>query len=174
MRLIRSKRAVSNVIATILLINIAVASGVLLYAWANGMFSAWIEGSKLGFQSRGERMDENISLENIRYHNATDSTYKFNITVRSVGSRDVWVAAIYLNASNVFDQVDWVWNSDGDTVTKVVSGGLHAGTYHLVIGDSLTFTFDEVTPSFQEGDMLVVVIVTERGSRIVQDWEASA
>ena len=173
MRLIRSKRAVSNVIATIILINIAVASGILLYAWANGLFSAWIEGSKLGFQSRGERMDENISLENIRYMNATDSTYIFNITVRNVGSRDVWVAALFLNATDVFDQVDWVWNSDGDTVTQVVSG-LHAGTYHLVIGESLTFAFDDVTPSFQEGDVLVVVVVTERGSRVVQDWEVSA
>lgn len=170
-RSLKSKRAISAVIATLLMINIALVLGVLVYAWASGLFGAWLAGSETYFQSRGEAMEEAIALENLRF-DADAANYKFNLTVRNVGKRDVWIAAIYLNGTNVVSQVDLAWNSVGELV-MAESGGLHAGAYHLLVGDSITFAFAEAPISFEEGDLLSVVVATDRGTRVAQYWEAS-
>lgn len=170
LRSLKSKRAISPVIATLLMINIALVLGVLVYAWASGLFGAWLAGSETYLQSRGEAMEEAIALENLRFD--PDAAYKFNLTVRNVGKRDVWIAAVYLNGTNVVPHVDLAWNSLGEIVA-VESGGLHAGTYHLLVGDSVTFAFAEAPISFEEGDLLSVVVATDRGTRVAQYWEAS-
>jgi FlaG/FlaF family flagellin (archaellin) len=171
MRLLRSRKAVSTVIATVLLVNIAVVTGVLLYAWAQGMFGAWAANSELYFQSRGESLEEILALENMRFD--PNAEYKLNITVRNVGKRDLYVAAIYLNNTNMIGKVSLAWNSVGTTVPPE-TGGLHKGAYHILIGDSVTFAFADLTGlSLDSRDLLTVVVTTDRGTRVAQEWEAS-
>ncbi len=166
----RAKKAVSTVLATILMINTAVVAGVLLYTWSQGLFGSWLENNKIFFTNREESMDEILILENMQFNNQT--TYKFNVTARNVGSRDVWISSIYLNNTNVMSQVDLAWNSTGGIV-QPKSSGLHSGYYHLVVGESLTFSFDEVTPSVETEDLLEIIITTDKGTRVIQDWEVT-
>lgn len=171
MGFIRSKRAVSPVIATLLMINIALVLGVIVYTWGTGIFQSWTASSRLFFQSREEYLEEAIALENLRYD--PDATnYKFNITVRNIGRRDLWISAIYVNGKNIISQVHLAWNSQGLKVESE-SNGLHAGGYHILVGESLTFAFTDVTPSFNEGDLLTIVVATDRGNRVAENWEAS-
>ncbi|MEM2902604.1 MAG: archaellin/type IV pilin N-terminal domain-containing protein [Candidatus Bathyarchaeia archaeon] len=171
MRFFKSKKAVSTVIATVLLINIAVVAGVLLYAWAQGMFGAWASSSEIYFQGQREALEEILALENMRFD--PDAAYKLNITVRNVGKRDVYIVAIYLNNTDVTGEVSLAWNSVGEIVSPETQG-LHKGAYHILIRDSVTFAFKDLPSlTIEEGDLLTVVVTTDRGTRIAQEWEAS-
>ena len=170
MGFIGSKRGVSPVIATLLMINIALVLGVILYTWGNGIFQSWAAGSSLYFQSREESLGEAIALENLRYD--PDAGYKFNLTVRNIGKRDAWIASIYVNGSNIISQVKLAWNSRGEIVNPE-SSGLHAGCYHILVGDSLTLAFQNVNPSFKEGDLLTIVVATDKGNRVAENWRAT-
>ena len=171
MGFIRCRKAVSPVIATLLMINIALVLGVIVYTWGTSIFQSWTASSRLFFQSREEYLGEAIALENLRY-DPDAANYKFNLTVRNIGKRDLWVAAIYINGTNVISQVGLAWNSQGELITPE-SNGLHAGNYHILVGDSLTFAFTSVTPSFNEGDLLTIIVATDRGNRVAENWEAA-
>ncbi|MBS7646175.1 hypothetical protein KEJ44_09130 [Candidatus Bathyarchaeota archaeon] len=170
MRFIRSKRGVSPVIATLLMVNIALVLGVIVYTWGTGIFQSWMAGSSLYFQSREEYLGEAIALENLRYD--PDADYKFNITVRNIGRRDLWIASIYVNGTDIISQASLAWNSRGELATPEGSG-LHAGRYHILVGDSLTLAFQNVDPSFEEGDLLTIVVATDRGNRVAENWNAT-
>ena len=117
-------------------------------------------------------MEEAITLVNLRFD--SNAYYKLNITVRNIGHRDVWIASVGLNGTNVVSQVSLAWNNDGVTVS-VTGSGLHAGTYHLISGNAITFAFRSITtPVFSNGNLLVVVVATEKGTRAVEQWKAGA
>ncbi|MEM2123264.1 MAG: archaellin/type IV pilin N-terminal domain-containing protein [Candidatus Bathyarchaeia archaeon] len=170
MGFIRSKRGVSPVIATLLMINIALVLGVIVYTWGTGIFQSWMASSSLYFQSREEYLEEAIALENLRYD--PDVDYKFNITVRNIGRRDLWIASIYLNGTDVISQASLAWNSKGEIIERE-SSGLHRGCYHILVGDSITIAFQNVNPSFDMGDLLTIVVATDRGNRVAEDWNVT-
>jgi hypothetical protein len=103
-RVFRSKKALSTVISTILMINIAFATGILVYAWGQGMIGSWTAQSGIYFQTQGEAMREKILLVDLRY-NATFPYYKLNMTVRNVGYIEARVTAIYLNDTHFLPQM---------------------------------------------------------------------
>lgn len=164
-----SKRAVSTVIATVLMINVALVSGILVYSWANGLFGKWTAITRTDFQLRGEMMEEAIALVNVRFD--SEATYKLNITIVNVGQRDAWIASIYLNGSNLISQTSLAWDSRGIIVAQ--GNGSHVGTYHLLVGSSVTFAFRQVPPSLSQGRLLSLAVTTTRGSRVVQEWKIS-
>jgi hypothetical protein len=77
-----------------------------------------------------------------------------------------------VNGSNIISQVKLAWNSRGEIVNPE-SSGLHAGCYHILVGDSLTFAFQNVNPSFKEGDLLTIVVATDKGNRVAENWRAT-
>jgi FlaG/FlaF family flagellin (archaellin) len=178
MRLAKSEKAVSTVIATLLMINIAFTTGVLVFAWAQGLFGSWASTSGVYFQTKGESIEEDIALVNLRFLSPAPNVHTLNITVRNIGHRDVQIASIYLNNTNVISQVSQSckpWNNIGATVPMITSGP-QAGTYLIASGDAVTFAFVTVTgleSELRNGGKLTVVVATQRGSRAVQQWETS-
>ena len=171
MRIAKSRKAVSTVIATILMINVALVTGVLAFAWAQGLFGSWASKSGAYFQSRGESMEENLVLVNIRFDSA--SYYKLNLTVRNIGERDAWIASVYLNNTDVTSQISWAWNNDGATVWAAGIGP-HYGRYGLKPYDAITFAFRSITsPVFTKGNLLIVVVATERGTHALEQWKVA-
>ncbi len=83
-----SKRAVSPVIATLLMIAVAVAASIIVYVWAIGLLGSLMGGG--GSQTR-----QQLILEG--YNWVAGGTLSF--TVRNVGSASVTVAAIYLGGN---------------------------------------------------------------------------
>jgi len=174
MRLAGSRKAVSTVIATLLMINIAFTTGILVFAWAQGVFGSWASTSGMYFQTKGEDIEEAIALVNLRFlAPASSVTYTLNITARNIGHRDVWIASIYFNETNVMSQVSLAWNNDGATVSAIGSG-LHAGKYHVRCGDGITFAFGSITaPVISNGNLLSVVVATDRGNQVSQQWKVT-
>ncbi len=85
---IPSRRAVSPVIATLLMIAIAVAASIIVYVWAIGLL-----GGLMG--SGGSQVKEQLIMEAYNWNAATSLTF----TLRNVGSSAVTVASVYLGGT---------------------------------------------------------------------------
>ncbi len=83
-----SQRAVSPVIATLLMIAVAVAASIIVYVWSIGLLGTLMGGG--GSQTR-----EQLILE--AYSWTAGGTLTF--TVRNVGSATVTVASMYLGGT---------------------------------------------------------------------------
>jgi len=86
-KLLRTKRAFSPVIASLILMLLAVAAGVVVYAYAMG----WIGGATTGGGTPGKLQFDSI------YANATAG--KIKIYVRNVGSKDLLLSKIYVDGT---------------------------------------------------------------------------
>jgi len=87
-KLLRAKRAFSPVIAALILMLLAVAAGVVVYAYVMG----WIGGAtQTGGGTQGKLQFESI------YANATSDTIK--IYVRNVGGKDLLLSKIYVEGT---------------------------------------------------------------------------
>jgi flagellin-like protein len=87
-RLLRARRAFSPVIASLILMLLAVAAGVVVYAYVMG----WLGGAtKTGGGTQGKLQFESI------YADATDD--KIKIYVRNVGGKDLLLSKIYVDGS---------------------------------------------------------------------------
>jgi len=84
-----SKKAVSPVIATLLMIAVAVAASVIVYVWSAGLLGTLMGGG-------GAQVKEQLIMEAYSW---TGSNLVLNL--RNVGSTAVKVAAIYVGGQGV-------------------------------------------------------------------------
>ncbi len=130
-----NKDAVSPVIATLLVIAIAVAAAILVYVWAMGLVGTLESGG-------GEQVTEQIMMD-VYSWNATGD---LALTLRNVGSSVVTVDAIYVET---------------DIGIQAFDGGTVAADNVLTIGDTEIFTcpVTDVTAGVQ----YTVKIVSDSG-----------
>jgi len=95
---LRSKKAVSPVIANVLMVMAVFALGTILFAWATSSFGAYQGGAGIWFVNRGEALKERFVVEYVTFSEGVQSGERDNITVfiRNVGSIDVTVKAVYI------------------------------------------------------------------------------
>jgi flagellin-like protein len=87
-----NRRAVSPVIATLLMIAIAVASGTLVYVWSMGIVGTLQS-------SGGQQTKQQLMMEAYKATDTTaGSTWTFNL--RNPGSATLTVAAVYVNGES--------------------------------------------------------------------------
>ncbi|MEM1589369.1 MAG: archaellin/type IV pilin N-terminal domain-containing protein [Candidatus Bathyarchaeia archaeon] len=91
--LLKSRRGISPILATLLLIVIAVAAIVVTYAWIMTYMS-----------SAGHRAGVMIEIENVYFHDEKNVT----VTVRNVGTSDTSLASIYMGESR--DNLLRIWS----------------------------------------------------------------
>ncbi|MEM3566739.1 MAG: archaellin/type IV pilin N-terminal domain-containing protein [Candidatus Bathyarchaeia archaeon] len=82
--LLKSRRGISPILATLLLIVIAVAAIVVTYAW----IMIYMHGA-------GQRAGVMIEIENVYFHNSKNVT----VTVRNTGTSDTNLVSIYMGES---------------------------------------------------------------------------
>ena len=136
--MLRSKKAISPILATLLLIVIAVASIVVTYAWVMTYMSS--AGQQAGVLLKKD---------------APCLWQSGNITiyVRNTGTSDAEIDAVYVNSepqSNVvYVEATTIVRKDGGTITIVVTYPYENGTrYHFQISPKLgePLSFDETSP----------------------------
>jgi len=131
------RKALSPVIATLLMVAIAVAAAIITYVWSMGLL-----GGLMG--TGGAQTKEQLIVENYKW-NGTGLYY----TVRNVGSANVEIAAHYLegvkqtaagtNVVNVGSFQDFSLTPTGGTFTDG-----SAYVLKLVTKTGATFTFSVV------------------------------
>ncbi|NYT00990.1 MAG: hypothetical protein GKB99_04635 [Methanocellales archaeon] len=130
-----NKDAVSPVIATLLVIAIAVAAAILVYVWAMGLVGTLESGG-------GEQVTEQIMMDVFSWN----ATGDLALTLRNVGSSVVTVDAIYVET---------------DSGIQAFDGAASANDNVLAIGDTEIFTCP--VTSVTAGVQYTVKIVSESG-----------
>jgi flagellin-like protein len=82
--LLKSRRGISPILATLLLIVIAVAAIVVTYAWI-----------MIYMHSAGEQAGVMIKIENVYFHDNKNVT----VTVRNTGTSDTNIVGVYMGQS---------------------------------------------------------------------------
>jgi hypothetical protein len=88
-RLLKSKKAFSAIIASLILMLLAVAAGVVVYSYVMG----WIGGA-----TTNPRQTGHLSYDTI-YANATGQ--KINVAVRNVGGTNLVLSDVYVQGTNM-------------------------------------------------------------------------
>jgi flagellin-like protein len=105
--MLKTKKAISPILATLLLIVIAVAAIVVTYAWVMTYMS-----------TTTQRAGEELVVENIRFHDSTNVT----ITLRSTGTSNSKIVAIYEGTSST-SLTALASGKVSPSLSKVISAG---------------------------------------------------
>jgi archaellum component FlaF (FlaF/FlaG flagellin family) len=166
MKFINSKKGISTAISTLLMINIALILGIIVYLSAQNTLGSFISSNSLYFQLSEERLKEKIVIVNARFYDTNDpNKFRFNITVLNLGYRHAWISAIYINGTDVLPEIALnskgiVWNSTGKIQSQI------DGKYLIVVGDSLTFAFRpnaEMIKDMKYDRIVSITIATSNG-----------
>jgi len=146
----RSKKAVSPVIANVLMVMAVFALGTILFAWATSSFGAYQGGAGLWFVNRGEALKERFVVEYVSFSGTVIPPARNNITVliRNVGSIDITVKAVYINSTAYNFNVKVLVNQ-----VKAISVTLTAGYWDY-------------------GGVTRIAVASERGNVIEGYWKA--
>jgi flagellin-like protein len=143
-KMLKSKEGISPILATLLLIVIAVAAVIVTYAWVMTFTS-----------STTSQSGAVLSVENIRFYNDT-GTLKVDITIRNSGTADAKVVEVYQGTSS--SNLQTVSSVTYDPTTQMVSAG-----------SSLKITF---ALSWSSGTRYYFKVVTEAGQTLPFSEEA--
>jgi flagellin-like protein len=134
--ILKSKKGISPILATLLLIVIAVAAVIVTYAWV--MTFTGSTTSQAGAV---------LTVENVRYYNTSVKDYNIDITLRNSGTADATVDSVYMGTS----ASDLALLEDV-TGVDVTTGPVEAGsTYTIKVTGSDTLWSDGTTYYFNIG-----------------------
>jgi flagellin-like protein len=135
----KSKKGISPILATLLLIVIAVAAVIVTYAWVM-TFSG----------STTSQAEVNLKLENIRFYTHGNDE-NIEIVIRNAGTADTKIVEVYFGeSSSGLEKVDQD-DIDYEPNTQIVSAG-----------SSLEIDLDE-DPGWESGTRYYFKVVTEDG-----------
>jgi len=149
-----SKKAVSPVIANVLMVMAVFALGTILFAWATSSFGAYQGGAGLWFVNRGEALKERLVIEQVSFTSAFDPSLNELIIlyVRNVGTIDCKIVAIYVNASAI------------GTVSPAMPISLGVG--------SVTSINVTLANPWHSGSVSTIAVATARGDVVSGVWKA--
>jgi FlaG/FlaF family flagellin (archaellin) len=147
-RRLRSRLAVSTVVANMLMISITLALAAILVAWAGTTYGTFSSGSGIYFAQRGQAMQERFVIENV-FFNKTGTNHNIMIFVRNVGAEEVNIVGFYINSqSQSTKTASWL-------CTLPVTIG---------VGGVCEFSTDS-TPVWSSGTVFNIVVTSARGNR---------
>jgi flagellin-like protein len=131
------KRGVSPVIATLLLIVIAVAAAVLAYIWITGYMGT------LQAQAGAQQVQERIKIEGIEIGTGTSANKITKVYIRNIGDVRVNVTTLYLINVSILakEDVKQVIDPEGVLAYTTTSGGFLGVT----LKPGVTYTIKAVT-----------------------------
>jgi flagellin-like protein len=135
--MLKTKKAISPILATLLLIVIAVAAIVVTYAWVMTYMTS--AGTQAGIMLRKDA-------------DCLWKTGNITIYIRNIGTSDAEIDKVYINSvPQTFTCIPTskIVSKDGGTITIVVNYGWDPHTpYHFQISPKLgeSLSFDETSP----------------------------
>ena len=85
--ILKSKKGISPILATLLLIVIAVAAVIVTYAWVMTFTT-----------STADQAGAVLTVENVRFY--TDTTENIDVTIRNSGTADATIDTVYVGTSS--------------------------------------------------------------------------
>jgi len=146
--LLRDRRGVSEIIASLILVLIVTAAGTVAYSMSLNSFSQSSSLFQLQTGQREEQARERFAVVAVSW----EATNRLNLTVLNYGKTDVTVDAVYVNGTAV--------------ATYLGGKGVKTGASNLVF-----VAFNSSAPILI-GQIYDILVVSERGSRNEIFWEA--
>jgi len=146
---LKNKKAVSPIIATLLLILIAVAAGIIIYVWTT---------SYIGTQIGTAGGQETFIITNVKYYKSSGINY-VNVTIINQGASAINITSVKL------------WNS---SYTGLIAYNTTANILPVIApGDTLTFNVKLVTSSpINKGTSYILEVKTAKGNTAVYRFTA--
>jgi flagellin-like protein len=149
---LKNKKAVSPIIATLLLILIAVAAGVIIYVWA---------ASYIGQQIGTAGGQETFVITNVKYYKSGGINY-VNVTIINQGSVAINITSVKLYNSSYTGLI--AYNTTANKLPVIAPG------------DTLTFNVKLVpasgAPPISKGTSYVLEVKTVKGNTAVYRFTA--
>jgi len=147
----KQKAAVSTIVATILMINLAIVMGGIMVAWAMGLIGSYQGGTQIQYMLIGERAQEAIVIENVWFQTGTPK--KITIFVRNVGAREAKLLSLYVGGSPYTPNGTWPY-------------------ILYVTPPSASKVALQITYSWTSGASYLIVVATARGNQARGEWTA--
>ena len=148
-RIIGSRRAISTLLANVLVVTMVVSLGTMLFIWTTGVIGAYQGGAGVWFSTRSEVMKERLAIEEVWFTNVMGQDHK-NVTIyiRNVGANELKISAVYVNSTQAW-----------------------TGTKALEVGqvDKISLT---LTTSWGRGCVTYISVATLRGNIVKGYWQA--
>jgi len=155
MKLTHRRRAVSTVVATVLMITVTLTLGIIAFFWASQTIGLQVGSAGVYFKSSSDSLLENLVIEDVWFN----STNKAWVTVRNVGQIDFKIVAIYVNSTSQTNTNPLITNGTSIGVGK-------AKTIQVTV--SLTGFSQWTTNQF-----VYLSIATARGTVVRGYWSTS-
>lgn len=139
-----SRRALSTVVTSMLLVTAVSIMGTGLVAWSNSNLAVQQLNISNQAASRIDLIRESFVIEDVWFYES--GTKKADVTIRNTGDLPVTISKIYLNNSQT-------WTGD-----QVITTG--------------NVTIITINASWQPDNAQSIWIVTERGSEAKQTWKS--
>jgi len=152
----RSKKAVSPVIANVLMVMAVFALGTILFAWATSSFGAYQGGAGIWFVNRGDALKERLVIECVDFSGGLD---RIDVYIRNVGMLDLKVAAIYINGTVALVAAIYVNGTSASFPVPLAVGQVKCITVLL----SSPWRLNSVTS---------IMVATARGNSASGSWKA--
>ena len=159
----RSKKAVSPVIANVLMVMAVFALGTILFAWATSSFGMYQGGAGVWFVNRGDALKERLVIECIDFTGTPPGPPSFrdriNVYVRNIGTIDLKIAAIYIN------------RTVGLVSAIYINGTVSSFPVSLGVGQVKCITV-LLSSSWRTNSITSIMVATARGNSASGTWKA--
>lgn len=143
----RDKRGISEVIASLILILVVSAAGVILYTYSLNTFSSTGSSFQLRTSLREEQARERLVITAVWW----DTVDLLNVTVLNYGKIDLVIDTVYIDGTRVFEYSD----GRGEVVRT---------------GELISVKFTSPVP-IEDEQTYEITVVSKRGSKNVVYWE---
>ena len=172
----RGKKAVSPVLATLMMVAVAVALSVIIFTWSQSFLSQTSEAAQSGQQAQNIAAQSGILIESVvtdPWDNTNGGYIK--LYVRNVGAVSVTLGTVVITPGSgntgLTNPVTASYTSSGWSVvpagTKIQI--THTGTQPIGKGDSYTLTITFTTAAESgyrpaSGDVITIKVTTQTGT----------
>ena len=152
----RNRKAVAPVLATLLMIAVAVAMSVIIFMWSQGFLSQTSQstGSQQGAQNQAAQ--SSIAIEQVTFSGPTATVYFRN--VGAVAITPAFLTASGINSNNGFKTSatnSSAITAGGSTLNKGAGGSYAMTLTNLTPGDVVTFKITTTAGTFAQGSYTV-------------------
>ncbi len=147
----KSRRAISTIMANLMMLVIVVTLSSLLFVWAISSFGAYQGGAGYWFSSRSIANQERPSVENAYFTGSCGTCNNIvKVYVRNVGTIPFTIASVYMNSTLFqFQQTVNVGNVTTTPLTLTLTG-----------------------QTWAHNDIQKITVATTRGTTVTTTWVA--
>jgi hypothetical protein len=148
-RLVRNKKGIDTILASLLMVVIVVAASVMVFVYATGLFGALTRAPNL--------QKEALSLEFSNF-GPNNPTYNVTIYLRNIGSSPITLVSYYVKNSNSSQYAKTTWTGPPSITPTTL------GQAQLQISSVCNCTNTGGAFTFSVGNSYTITLISSRGS----------